>query len=246
VDLWTSDVEGSRAFYKELFGWESGEPDPQFGGYFMFRRDGVDIAGGMGDMGPEMPADNSWKIYLATDDVAKTVEEAVTYGGQVLVPPMAIPEVGIQAVLADPTGARLGAWQPKPFPGYTVVLEDGAPSWSELFTRDFTASADFYRSVFHWEITMVGDTDEFRYGTMGDPMGGENLAGIMDASGFLPEGVPDHWSIYWEVDDIDASVAKVAALGGSVLDGPQDTPYGRMATVTEPTGTQFKLRMDNS
>ena len=68
----------------------------------------------------------------------------------------------------------------------------------------------------------------------------------MDASGFLPEGVPDHWSIYWEVDDIDASVARVAALGGSVLDGPQDTPYGRMATVTEPTGTQFKLRMDNS
>ena len=41
ADLWTSDVEGSRRFYSELFGWEANEPSPEFGGYFMFTRNGV-------------------------------------------------------------------------------------------------------------------------------------------------------------------------------------------------------------
>jgi hypothetical protein len=64
----------------------------------------------------------------------------------------------------------------------------------------------------------------------------------MDASAFLPEGVPDHWSIYWDVDEVDATVAQARHLGGSLIDGPTDTPYGRMATVTDPAGAQFKLR----
>src|SRR5580693_8579310 len=73
ADLWTSDVEGARKFYGELFGWEAQEPSPEFGGYFMFTRNGIPMAGGMGDMG-DIPAGNTWKIYLATDDIAKTVE----------------------------------------------------------------------------------------------------------------------------------------------------------------------------
>jgi predicted enzyme related to lactoylglutathione lyase len=45
ADLWTSDVEGSRRFYGELFGWEAQEPSPEFGGYFMFTREGVPTGG---------------------------------------------------------------------------------------------------------------------------------------------------------------------------------------------------------
>ena len=47
ADLWTSDVEGSREFYGRLFGWEAQEPSAEFGGYFMFNRHGVPVAGGM-------------------------------------------------------------------------------------------------------------------------------------------------------------------------------------------------------
>jgi hypothetical protein len=65
----------------------------------------------------------------------------------------------------------------------------------------------------------------------------------MDASAFLPEGVPDHWSVYWDVDDVDAAVALAQQLGGALVDGPMDTPYGRMATVSDPAGAPFKLRM---
>lgn len=244
ADLWTSDVEGSRKFYSDLFGWEAQEPSPEFGGYFMFTRNGVPMAGAMGDMG-DMPANNTWKIYLDTDDIARTLQAAEAQAAQVIAPAMPVADLGTQAVLIDPTGAHLGAWQPGTFPGFTVLGEHGAPSWFELHTRDHATAVAFYRSVFRWDTKVEGDTDEFRYTTMRDPGGDGELAGIMDATAFLPDGVPAHWSIYWGVDDAELTVAKVKALGGSVVIGVEDTPYGRLATVTDPAGAQFKLRTPN-
>jgi hypothetical protein len=241
ADLWTSDVDGSRRFYGELFGWEAQEPQPDFGGYFTFQHNGADVAGGMGDM-PDMVANNSWKIYLSTDDVAKTIEAAESSGAQVVVPTMQVGDLGIQAVLADPTGAVVGAWQPITFPGFTALNEHGAPSWFELHTSDYSGALSFYRSVFRWETNVVGDSDEFRYAVMRDPSGDGELAGLMDAKAWLPAGAPSAWSVYWEVDDVSATAQQVTALGGSVVSEPQDTPYGRLATVTDPAGAEFKLR----
>jgi predicted enzyme related to lactoylglutathione lyase len=242
ADLWTSDVEGSGRFYHEVLGWEALEPNPEFGGYFMFARDGVPVAGGMGDMGPDMPAQNIWKIYLASDDIEKTVQAAEAHGAEVISPAMAVAGLGTQAVLIDPTGAHLGVWQAGTFPGFTVLAEHAAPTWFELFTRDFGAAVDFYQSVFGWSTNTVGDTDEFRYVTMQDPGSDMELAGIMDAKAFLPDGVPAHWSVYFVVDDVDAAVTRVTAHGGAVVADAVDTPHGRIATVTDHTGSQFKLR----
>lgn len=241
ADLWTSDVEGSARFYGQLFGWEAQEPSTEFGGYFMFTRKGVPVAGGMGDMG-DMTANNTWKIYLSTDDIAKTIEAVESEGGQVHVPAMPVADLGIQSVLSDPTGAAVGAWQPGTFPGFTVLGESGAPSWFELHTQDFGKAVNFYREVFGWDVQTIGDTDEFRYAVMRNPSGDGELAGIWDANGSLPAGAASFWAVYWEVDDVAKSVDSVRALGGSVVDEVADTPYGRIASVADPSGAQFKLR----
>jgi uncharacterized protein len=241
ADLSTSDVEGARRFYSELFGWEAQEPSPEFGGYFMFTRDGVPVAGGMGPMG-DMPGRNLWQIYLATDDIESTLKTAAAEGAQIVSPAMAVADLGSQAIIDDPTGAHLGIWQPGQFPGFTVLSEPGTPSWFELHTRDHATAVAFYRTAFSWTTNVVGDDDSFRYTTMADPDGGGDLAGVMDAKGFLPEGVPSHWSVYWEVADVTASCAQVSALGGSITAGPDDTPYGVLATCLDPAGAQFKLR----
>ncbi len=242
ADLWTSDISGSRAFYGELFGWEAGDPDPEFGGYFIFTSNGVDVAGGMGDMGEGMKATDTWKIYLATDDIAKTTEAAEAAGAEILAPAMPVGDLGTQTVLVDPTGAHLGVWEAGTFPGFTVLDEHGAPSWFELHTGQYAAALEFYRTVFHWETTTVEDSDEFRYSTMQDPGTGEPLAGIMDAHAFLPEGTPPYWAVYWEVDDAAAAVKAVRSLGGSVVQETADTPYGRIATVSDPYGAVFRVR----
>lgn len=241
ADLWTSDVDRARSFYAELFDWEAQEPNPEFGGYFMFTRQGVPVAGGMGDMG-DARADNAWKMYLATDDAAATAQAARAAGAELPLSPMPVGDLGIQAVLDDPTGARLGCWQPLTFPGFTVLEEPGAPSWFELQTSDYDAAVSFYQSVFDWESHEVSHGEAFRYATMGHPGGGGQLAGIMDARSLLPADGAARWSIYWEVKDLDRALADVRSLGGSVLAEAEDTPYGRLAGAADPAGAAFKLR----
>jgi hypothetical protein len=238
ADLFTSDVEGSRKFYSELFGWEALAPAEEFGGYFMWSHAGKEVAGGMGDMG-DIKATNAWKVYLQTDDANATIDLATKHGATVMGPAMAVGDVGTQFMMNDPTGAHLGAWQPGTFQGFSVLDEPGSPSWFELHTNDFNKAVDFYRSVFGWETESMGDTDEFRYTVMKD---GENqLAGIMDASSFLGDVAPS-WFVYWEVDDAVAATEKVVALGGSIIQPAEKTPYGTIATVADPSGAIFKLR----
>jgi hypothetical protein len=192
-----------------------------------------------------MRADNTWKVYLCVDDIARTAGAAASAGARNVFPPTPVADLGKQAVLVDPTGATLGAWQPGTFSGFTVLSEHGTPDWFELLTRDHASAVAFYRDVFGWDTSDVADSDEFRYTIMRNPEGEGELAGIMDAASSLPEGVGSHWSVYWAVDDADAVAARSEALGGAVVAAPKDTPYGRLATLSDPAGAQFKLRTTN-
>jgi predicted enzyme related to lactoylglutathione lyase len=244
VDLQTSGTERSREFYGRLFGWEASEPNAEFGGYFNFTSGGVLVAGCMA-ADAAAPVSDVWSVYLATDDATKTLETAVARGAQVVVPAMPVGDLGTMGFVIDASGAGIGLWQANQFAGFGVFGEAGAPSWFELLTRDYAAAVPFYQDVFRWDAHQVSDTDDFRYTTLREPGSDAWLAGIMDASGFLPEGVPPHWSVYFGCDDADATVASVVDLGGSVVRPAEDTPYGRLATVSDPMGAAFKLVAPN-
>jgi predicted enzyme related to lactoylglutathione lyase len=47
--------------------------------------------------------------------------------------------------------------------------------------------------------------------------------------------------VYFGADDTDKALARVVDLGGSVVTPAEDTPYGRLAQATDPTGALFKL-----
>ncbi len=238
VDLTTSDTERSRDFYCRVFGWEAEEPAEEFGGYFSFTRDGVRVAGCMAKQpGAEIP--DVWSVYLATDDAQKTLDTVVAHGGRVHVEAMPVDDLGTMAFVEDCTGAGVGVWQAGTHPGFGIVSEPGAPSWFELHTRDYGRAVDFYRAVFRWDTHVASDTDQFRYTVLRH--GEEWLAGVMDASGLLPDGVPAHWSVYFGVEDTDAALARIVDLGGAVVLPAEDTEYGRLAVATDPTGAQFKL-----
>lgn len=239
IDLFTSDPDTSRAFYRDVFGWTSEDTGPEFGGYINFSYNGARVGGAMRNDGGDGTPDG-WTIYLAVADAKETVDAVVAHGGQVVVPPMDVADLGTLAVAADPTGAIIGIWQPGTHQGFGVLAEPGAPAWFELHTRDHDGAVRFYREVFGWETSVVGDSDEFRYTTLGE--GDDATAGIMDATAFLPEGVPAHWSVYFNVTDADATVARAVAAGATVVDPPMDTPYGRLATLADPTGARFKLQ----
>lgn len=241
VDLMSSDIAKSREFYTQLFGWDAEESnEEEYGGYFSFLKDGERIAGGMPAQ-PGMP--DVWSIYLATDDTTKTVETAKTAGAHVVVDTMQVGEYGTMAFLVDPGGAPVGVWQAGTHKGSGIVGEAATPSWWELQTRDYDKVLGFYRDVFGWETTPVSDSPELRYTTVVE--GDAQFAGVMDASAFLPEGVPSHWAVYFGVDDTDAALARITELGGSTVQPAEDTPYGRLATARDSIGATFKLVAPN-
>jgi len=237
IELFSSDPAASEQFYGSLFDWKVQDPGPDYGGYRNFLKDDELVAGFMANDGSTGQPDG-WNLYLTTDDIEAVAASAPTKGAQVFVPPMAVHALGSMAVMSDPTGATVGAWQPNEMRGFGVLAEPGAPAWFELHTTDYDAAVRFYRDVFGWETHAMSDSPEFRYTTLGE--GDAQAAGIMDAA--TMGATTSFWTIYFNVEDADATLAKIEALGGKVVDPAQDTPYGRLATAADPTGATFRLQ----
>ena len=237
VDLLTTDAAGAERFYGALFGWVAEHGDVEkYGGYLTFFKDGKAVAGGM-QKDDTMPMPDTWNVYLASDDAAGTLKSAEEHGGTVFMGPMEVPDVGVMGMVGDAGGVGVGVYQAGRFPGLGVVAEPGAPAWFELHSTTFDADLGFYRDVFGWETHPMSDTDEFRYSTLGKEM--QAAAGIMDASGWPDARVG--WHVYFGVEDADAAVAKATELGAAVVQPVEDTPFGRLATLTDPWGATFKI-----
>lgn len=240
IELLTPDPDSAKAFYGGLFGWTARDTGEEYGGYVIFERDGREIAGCMKSDGN---APSAWIVYLESNSVADTVAMARANGGQVLMDPLQVGDFGHLAVVTDPAGATVGIWQPIEMAGISTRGETGAPTWFELMSSDYAAVIAFYENAFGWNTRTLSDTDDFRYTTLGQDE--HALAGIMDASGFLGDQ-PSHWQFYLGVDDTDTAIATASGLDGSLVDGPDDSPYGRIATIADPSGVTFRVMGPNA
>ena len=239
IDLSTSDTEGAKKFYGELFGWQFTDTGEDFGHYQMITKDGQSVGGAMDSTVGDDKWPTAWGVYLRSDDNAKTVQAVKDNGGQVLVDAMPVGDLGSMAIYTDPTGAAVGSWEVKEFAGFETPLTTGTPVWFELMSTDYDAAAPFYEKVFGWTLTpMDPDDPSFRYSTFGE--GNDAAAGLCDAKNFIGDS-PSFWRIYLAVDDTEAAVEKIKELGGKLLDGPADSPFGRFATVADPQGAMFQI-----
>jgi uncharacterized protein len=104
-ELATRDLEGAKTFYPRVFGWGiKSNPMPQGGEYVEWQVEGRSVAGAMA-MGdhypPQVPP--HWLVYFAVADTDATASKVQSLGGNVVSPPMDIPQ-GRFAVLTDPQG----------------------------------------------------------------------------------------------------------------------------------------------
>lgn len=116
----------------------------------------------------------------------------------------------------------------------------GRVCWHECLTIDAAGARAFYSTVFGWgELAMpMGDQTYVMWTVGGVPTGGY-MPIPEDARA---QGAPQHWLTYFGSDDVDASVAQVAAAGGTIMVKPQDIPtVGRFAVVKDPFGALFAL-----
>jgi predicted enzyme related to lactoylglutathione lyase len=237
IDLASTDTDASRRFYSGLFDWTFDVAPAEFGGYISAFKDGHQIAGIM-QAQDDGPAD-VWAVYLAVENARETLDAAEAAGGSVAMEPMTVGELGTMGFVVDPSGASVGVWQPGTHTGFTLTDSHGTPAWYELHTRDYAAVLPFYRRVFGWTTETMGDTDEFRYSVLA--IDGEQRAGVMDSAAFLPASVASQWITYFETDNANETVARAVALGGAVIRPAENTPYGRLAALTDSTGAAFNV-----
>jgi uncharacterized protein len=237
IDLGTPDPAAGAAFYSALFGWEIPEAPPEAGGYQMCMLRGVPVAG----MGPQMNADAPpyWTTYVSVADADATTQAVCDAGGQVLLEPMDVLDVGRMAIYMDPNGAAFSVWQPWAHIGAGLVNEPGTLCWNELATRDTAAAAAFYAAVFGWGRN-DSDMGEFMYTEF--TIDGAGIAGMMPMDDNFPPDMPSYWGVYFAVADCDASAAKVAELGGEIHVPPADIPgVGRFSMCQDPQGAMFQI-----
>lgn len=100
-ELITDDLDGARAFYSAVFGWEY-EVSPEY----TECRVGGRPACGMMAKPPGMPAEAPpmWMIYFAVEDCDAALVRIAELGGTVVAPAMDLPQ-GRFAVVEEPCGS---------------------------------------------------------------------------------------------------------------------------------------------
>lgn len=112
--------------------------------------------------------------------------------------------------------------------------------WHELYVKDADSGVRFYTEALGF------GTQEMDMGPMGTykmlTYNGTAVAGVMPTDNPEMQNVPPHWAAYLSVDDVDARVAKVVELGGTVVVPAMDVPtVGRMALIADPQGAHLWL-----
>jgi predicted enzyme related to lactoylglutathione lyase len=114
--------------------------------------------------------------------------------------------------------------------------------WHELLTTDPKGAIAFYTEVIGWKTELYPDSQGPEPYTMW-VSGQGSMGGVFT----LPEearkmGAPPHWMGHVQVDDVDATVAKVKAKGGNVFVPPQDIPkVGRFSVIADPQGASLSV-----
>ena len=103
----------------------------------------------------------------------------------------------------------------------------------EIPVQDADRATGFYSSVFGWEFSDSGMPGiDYRMVRTGDDQGG---------AVYPSESGEKSLIVYFDTDDIDASLAKVRSSGGEGEDKQPIPGVGWFARCKDPEGTEFSL-----
>jgi hypothetical protein len=226
IELLAPEPEAAEAFYAGLFGWafDAG----------VARLDGRTVAGVRQGYGA------AWTTAIRVDDVLAVTTRALAAGAH-----------EVPGGVADPTGAMFALTTG---PGAELVNVPGTWNWSNLETAVVAGAEAFYGEVFGWESTAMGEGVRM----LRRPGYGDRLAeldpsvrerhvqpgvppGFSDAVAWLVPGETPVWSVTFAVDDVDATAARGAELGGEVVVPPFDEEGARVAVLRDVAGARFTV-----
>lgn len=114
----------------------------------------------------------------------------------------------------------------------------GSINWVDLSTPDVASSAAFYGELLGWDfVKSATPMGEYFVCKVGE----REVAGMMEQDPAMSDS-PPVWTTFLYVEDMDSTLTKVKAAGGTVLEAPFDIPDGPcICVVADPTGAMFAL-----
>ncbi len=234
------DADSAQTFYAAALGWTIATPPAGGLDYrIVSAADGVGVGGIM-----TTPAGAAirpgWLLYVGVDDVDVAVSQALASGGAVRMPAHDLPGVGRIALLADPDGtpfyimrgaidesSRAFASAGDATPGHAV--------WNELTAPDQDAAMAFYAALFEWR-----HDGTMPMGPLGDYRFVYRDTSCLGATMPVFHGATPGWLIYFQVDDVDAAIARLRDAGGTLEQGPDRIPGGDYSAVArDGDGARF-------
>ena len=241
-ELMTTDPVAAESFYRSVCGWTTADAGMPGQAYTLLSA-GPTMVGGLMAIPDDARASGArpcWVGYIGVPDVDAFAAQVQAAGGAIHRPPEDIPTVGRFAVAADPHGAAFVLFKGNSdeAPAPVAPGTPGHIGWHELHAGDGRAAFDFYAGLFGWTLD-----SEMDMGPAGKYLlfaaGAEAVGGMMTR---MPEMPVPAWVYYFNVDAIDAAVARVNAAGGTVINGPMEVPGGQwIINGLDPQGALFAL-----
>jgi uncharacterized protein len=226
----SDDPGQAQSFYTQLFGWGTEAMNAQGMDYTMISSGGQTHGGFSTAMEGAPPP--HWLGHVGVENLDETIEKAKGAGGKIAAGPFDMEGVGRMAILLDPQGAHVSAYQShgEGSGGAGVFV------WDELGTTDADGAQRFYEEVFGWTTKDMGeDFGGYRIFHRGE----EQVAGLMKNP---DPSIPAAWTPYVGVEDTDAACKKAIELGAQAIVEPMDVPtVGRFAILKDPQGAVFGI-----
>jgi hypothetical protein len=241
-DLMTSDIKAAESFYRRVIGWDAKDSGLADRSYTLLSV-GPAMVGGLMPI-PEAARANGarpvWTGYIGVDDVDAYAARVKAAGGAVHRAPEDIPGVGRFAVVADPHGAIFNLFKgdSEQEPAPAAPGTPGHVGWHELSAGDGASAFAFYSGLFGWTKAEAMDM-----GAMGVyqlfATGGAPVGGMMTK---MPQTPAPFWLYYFNVDAVEAAMARARNAGGQIIHGPMEVPGGSwIAHGLDPQGAIFAM-----
>jgi predicted enzyme related to lactoylglutathione lyase len=244
-ELGTTDRVAAEAFYKALFGWDQTTHDLGPGGkYTIFKIGDQDVAATY-ELDETMRAHGvptHWMVYVAVPDADAAAAKAASLGAKIVQPPFNAGTNGRMSVLQDPTGAMFCVWQTLSHPGVRLVGGAGTAVWADLSTPDQMRAVTFYGALFGWKLVDGKNMAMAQPGDYAHIVNGDQFIGGIQPAAHRPPNTPAYWLTYFEVENIEATVATIRSLGGRIFQEPmQMEDVRKFAVAGDPQGATFAL-----
>ncbi len=222
VSLWVPDLERAATFFASVLGWSY---EPQAAGHAR-QVAGRELHHGL------FGGQDRGSLFLCyvVDDIDDAVHRVRAAGGHADEPVME--PHGLGAMCVDVEGMSFSLYQPPMGPRGPRLAANGSRhgdvSYITMEVRDSAAVRAFYGSVLGWRFPSGRVEDGWATDDV-VPMTG--LHGGHETTTVVP---------MYRVDDIQDTVARVRAAGGSATD-PENQPYGLSSECVDDQGTRFYL-----